>query len=252
MLRSLVIAISTYSRIPMPRFEWKEKDMRYILCFFPVVGVIIGACEVGIFCLMGKMGFQPVTRGIILTILPIVLSGGIHMDVFLDTVDAKSSYAPKEKKLEILKDPHTGAFAIIFGMVYVLIYFAFCNEITAETILLFAMCHPFSRILSGLSLITFSRAKKDGMAASFGTAASGKVKWILIGELIIYAGILLYLSLPYGIVILAAGTAAFIYYRLISHKEFGGTTGDLAGFFLQICELTILISIVITSKLMNP
>ncbi len=252
MLKSLIIAISTYSRIPMPGFEWKEKDTRYILCFFPIVGVIIGACEVGMFCLMEKLGFQPVTRGIILTVLPIVLSGGIHMDGFLDTVDAKSSYASGEKKLEILKDPHTGAFAIIFGIVYVLTYFAFCNEITAETILFFAMCHPLSRIFSGLSLVIFSKAKKDGMAASFSAAASGKVKWILIGELVIYAGILLYLSLLYGIVILAAGTAAFIYYRLMSYREFGGTTGDLAGFFLQICELTILISVIITNKLTNP
>lgn len=252
MLKSMIIAISTYSRIPMPRFEWKEKDMRYILCFFPIVGMIIGACEVGIFCLMEKLGFQPVTKAAVLTVLPMIINGGIHMDGFLDTVDAKSSYASKEKKLEILKDPHTGAFAIIFGMVYILAYFAFCNEITAETILFLAMCHPFSRILSALSLAVFSKAKKDGMAAAFSTAAPGKVKWILITELILYAGILLYLSLPYGIIILAAGAAAFIYYRLMSYKEFGGITGDLAGFFLQICELTILISVVITSKLPHP
>lgn len=252
MFKSMIIAISTYSRIPMPRFEWKEKDMRYILCFFPIVGVIIGACEAGIFYLMEKLGFQPVTKAAVLTVLPIVINGGIHMDGFLDTVDAKSSYGSQEKKLEILKDPHTGAFAIIFGIVYMLTYFAFCNEITAGTILFLAMCHPFSRILSALSLAVFSKAKKDGMAAAFSTAASKKIKWILIAELIIYAAVLLYLSLPYGIIILIAGTAVFIYYRLMSYKEFGGITGDLAGFFLQLCELTILIFVVLTGKLLHP
>lgn len=249
MLKSMIIAISTYSRIPMPRFEWREKDMRYILCFFPIVGVIIGACEVGIFYLMEKLGFLPVTKAAVLTVLPVIISGGIHMDGFLDTVDAKSSYGSKEKKLGILKDPHTGAFAIIFGIVYMLTYFAFCNEVTAETILFLALCHPFSRILSALSLAVFSKAKKDGMAAAFSAAASRKIKWILITELILYAVILLCLSLPYGIVTLIAGAAVFIYYRLMSYEEFGGITGDLAGFFLQICELTILIFVVITSKL---
>ena len=40
---SLIIAIAMYSKIPMPQAEWNEKNMRYAMCFFPVVGVVIGA-----------------------------------------------------------------------------------------------------------------------------------------------------------------------------------------------------------------
>ena len=41
----------------------------------------------------------------------------IHMDGFLDTMDALNSYGSREKKLEILKDSRTGAFAVIgFGL----------------------------------------------------------------------------------------------------------------------------------------
>ena len=46
------------------------------------------------------------------------------MDGFLDVVDARSSCLPRERKLEILKDPHTGAFAIIGGGVYLILYLA--------------------------------------------------------------------------------------------------------------------------------
>ena len=46
------------------------------------------------------------------------------MDGFLDTVDARSSCQDRQRKLEILKDPHTGAFAVIGGGVYLLIYAA--------------------------------------------------------------------------------------------------------------------------------
>ena len=42
---SLIIAIAMYSKIPMPQAEWNEKNMRYAMCFFPVVGVVIGAAE---------------------------------------------------------------------------------------------------------------------------------------------------------------------------------------------------------------
>ena len=43
-LESFVIAFSMYSRIPMPFVEWSECGMKYAFCFFPLIGVVIGAC----------------------------------------------------------------------------------------------------------------------------------------------------------------------------------------------------------------
>ena len=43
MLKSLIIALAMYSKLPVPNIDWDEKNMRYAMCFFPVVGVIIGA-----------------------------------------------------------------------------------------------------------------------------------------------------------------------------------------------------------------
>ena len=40
------------------------------------------------------------------------------------------------------------------------------------------------------------------------------------------------------------------YYRHMSYKQFGGITGDLAGWFLQITELTLTAVIVIGGKLL--
>ena len=37
-LYSCIIAVSTYSKIPMPNVEWTEDRMRYVMCFFPLVG----------------------------------------------------------------------------------------------------------------------------------------------------------------------------------------------------------------------
>ena len=37
LLRSLAIAISMYSKIPVPMVDWNEKNMKYAMCFFPVV-----------------------------------------------------------------------------------------------------------------------------------------------------------------------------------------------------------------------
>ena len=48
-LESFVIAFSMYSRIPMPFVEWSERGMKYAFCFFPLIGVVIGACVCAFF-----------------------------------------------------------------------------------------------------------------------------------------------------------------------------------------------------------
>ena len=42
-LKSLCISFSLYSKIPVPQFAWEEDDMKYVLCFFPWIGVVTGA-----------------------------------------------------------------------------------------------------------------------------------------------------------------------------------------------------------------
>ena len=41
-IKSICVAFSMYSKIPMPRVEWNEKNMKYAMCFFPIVGAVIG------------------------------------------------------------------------------------------------------------------------------------------------------------------------------------------------------------------
>ena len=106
---SFKIAFSMYSKIPMPASDWKKENMRYIMCFFPLIGVIIG----GVVWLWGFYGrYLTESRGfyaMIFVMIPVFLTGGIHLDGLLDTSDAIHSYQPRERKLEILKDSHAGA-----------------------------------------------------------------------------------------------------------------------------------------------
>ena len=43
-LQSLIIAMSMYSKSPMPRTTWEKENMKYVMCFFPLVGCVIGVC----------------------------------------------------------------------------------------------------------------------------------------------------------------------------------------------------------------
>ncbi|MCR5755117.1 MAG: adenosylcobinamide-GDP ribazoletransferase [Acetatifactor sp.] len=251
MLESFIIAFSMYSKLPMPRVEWSQKGMRYSMCFFPLVGCVIGACSVGLFYGLHILNISCFFVAAILTVLPVLLNGGIHMDGFLDTVDARRSYKSKEEKLEILKDPHTGAFAIIYGIVYLLLTFgAFC-DVEAGTILMVAMGYGYSRILSGLSVVCFPKAKADGTVAAFADAAQKRVKWILFVELVLCTAGSLCIHPVMGAACILVSGLVFLYYRWMAMEQFGGITGDLAGYFLQMCELFWLLTTVITWRIIH-
>ena len=186
----LLIAVSMYSKIPVPRVEWTGPRLRYVMCWFPMVGVICGLVLWLWFSLAWHLEIHPVCAGMAGSCIPLFISGGIHMDGFLDTVDARSSYGDREKKLEILKDPHTGAFAIIGALVYMVFYCACMIQLFYDGIepegrrMAAAFCLVFAleRAFSGLSVAIFPCAKSSGLARTFSDGAQKKtVVWVLAG-----------------------------------------------------------------------
>lgn len=249
-IQSLIVAFAMYSKIPMPRIDWNKKNMRYALCFFPIVGTVIGLALWGIIslCKMGNMNVF--FTSVVLTILPIILTGGIHMDGFLDTVDALSSNASRERKLEILKDSNSGAFAITFGMVYLASYVAVLTEFDWRALPEFALSFMMIRTLSGLSIASFPLARNSGLAATFQDHAHKKnVSSILLVMFLVETGILFYFDVMLGMITLVTLLVMFGYHYYICKVKFGGITGDLAGFFLQMSELAVAFTLMIGCKM---
>lgn len=241
LFESMIIAFSMYSKIPMPKIEWSQKNMKYAFCFFPLVGVVIGTIiyivgNISLNLQMGKLLFSA-----IMTVIPVVVTGGIHVDGFLDTVDALNSWGDKEKKLEILKDPNAGAFAVIWGIIYFVVSFGLWSEVTSKVLPILAMGYVLSRTLSGLSMVSFPLAKNTGLAAAFQNGAHRKkCKVVMLIYLVIEIIVMLYLNPLIGGVNLLGCLGIFAYHYHVCNSQFGGITGDLAGYFLQNCELIIL------------
>lgn len=250
-MRSLVAAFAMYSRIPMPKMQLTEENTRYSLCFFPVVGAVIGAVVWAAFRLMTDLaGFGMVFTGAVMAVLPVIITGGIHMDGFLDTSDAIHSWKDREERLRILKDPHVGAFAVISGIVYMLLLFAAWTEIRRETVGAVCIGYVLSRTLSGLSVVTFPKAAPEGMVHSAAKQAPGSVRFVLLTEMAAASAALALLYGTAGAVILALALAVFVYYHGMSRRRFGGITGDLAGYFLCLCELAVVMAAVLAGRLL--
>ena len=246
MLQGMIIAFAMYSKIPMPRADWTKENMKYTMCYFPLIGVIIGFLQYGGFYLVQYLGFGELFQGVVLSLIPVFVTGGIHMDGFMDTMDARSSWGDREKKLEILKDSHTGAFAILGCVVYMMITAAAWSEVQEAILLPVCFCFAVSRCLSGIGVASFQCAKNSGLLHTFSSALHKKtVRRVLIAELVLVCVLMLVLCPLYASAELIFAAAVFGYYRWFSYKDFGGITGDLAGYFLQICEAAMVLAAVL-------
>ena len=249
MFRSLCIAFTTYSRLPVPRVDWDERSLRYAVCFFPLIGAVIGALEYLWLWLSGLLGCPVLLRGAVAAAIPLLVTGGIHADGFCDTVDALSSHQSRERMLEILKDSNCGAFAVIFFGLWLMLWLAGWSALSRPETVLCAGCGlVVSRALSGLALNLWPHARRQGMLRTVADAGNKPVitvtmaLWLALAA----AGLLLVSPLRGGLVI-AVNALAFGWYRLLSMKKFGGVTGDLAGCFVTVAELATVLALALTS-----
>ena len=100
-LEPMIVAFSMYSKIPMPRIEWNKENMKYTMCFFPLIGVVTGVLIylAGMFLdgnIFPKVNSGRLMFAAVMTLIPVFVSGGIHLDGFMDTMDALGSWGDKE------------------------------------------------------------------------------------------------------------------------------------------------------------
>lgn len=252
-LRGAALAFSSFSKVPMPQVEWREENMRAMMCFFPAVGLAVGAAVAAWVLLAGAAGLGPVLAGAGIALLPVAVSGGIHLDGFCDVVDAQSSHADPARKREILKDPHSGAFASIAVATYLVAYAALGSELAAgwRVAALLAGMHVASRCMSAVATVAFPASAPQGMLSMFQGASGGRVLAVVLAELAACAAAMAAVSAPAAAAMTCAGLACLGLLRPFSQRQFGGMSGDLAGFFLQVAELAMIAALVVVSKVVG-
>jgi len=116
LLRDLADAFSYFSILPVRHADDPPGDGA--IAFLPLVGLVVGALAG-----FGAYGAWLITHSgfaaaMVAWVLSIGLSGAIHVDGFLDCCDGLFATAPPQRRLEIMRDPHHGTYAIV-GMAIV-------------------------------------------------------------------------------------------------------------------------------------
>ncbi len=243
-LMGFVMSLSMFSKIPCPQV-WKEKGIGLLMPMFPIVGGILGGLWFLLYHVFLMLEVQSVIGSALLAVFPVLITGGIHMDGFMDTNDAIGSRGDLEKKRTILKDSHVGAFAVIWICIYFLLSFAglytYYQNHSSGWILLFLPM--LSRVIVAISVLHISPMVTTGYAAMYMEHTKPIHKGVVIVEGV---GILL-LSIVIGGweigAILAIGTLIGGVMVWSLSKMFQGFSGDLCGYTLTLVELSVLILI---------
>ena len=246
--KGFLMAISMFTVIPLPRYEWDDEGGKNIMKFYPAIGLIVGIIWYGVFRLLNLLGASIMVTTAITLITPFILTGMLHLDGYMDVCDALLSRRDKEEKLRILKDPHTGAFAVIsvvmlfvvnFSALYTVINNSINNNSSINIIISaigLILIPIISRSLMGYLLLSKESMKGSSLGAFF-KQGTGKVdKLILLTCLIISSIVAIVILGIYGLIMSLAMILISTFLVNNATKEFDGMSGDSAGYGLVIAE----------------
>lgn len=239
-IKSFLMAFSSYSLFPGSSAKPEKENTRFILLFVPIIGAIIGVILYFWSKAWPYLCDYMILPASLCVVVPMILSGGSHLESFVKTVDALCAHKPREKKMAILADSQSGYFAIIVCISYFLLAVGIWSEMPIDGMPILAIGFVLSRALFGLSILTLKHAKESKCTVYVPDKAAKGVEIIILAVVFVVCALFMVkIDARVGCACIIGAVVAFVYYWISSYKHFGGITEDTAGYFLQICEIII-------------
>lgn len=223
---------SMFCAIPFPGNLWKEEARGKMLLFLPLVGLEIGAVWALAAWVCRVLALPKLMTGAVIALCPYVLTGGIHLDGFMDVTDAVRSWRDAPRRREILKDSHVGSFAVVGLAMVLLAGFACAASLEGNTgglVLLPAV----SRCGSALAVTVLPPMPTSQYAVQkkpkSHVVALGAMTLALLG-----AGFAVFGRYGFSLVGCLAGYGLAL---RRAYKSLEGMNGDVAGYALTLGEL---------------
>lgn len=237
-MNSFLIGLQFLTRIHLVRQTvWTAEDFGRSTRFFPLVGLVLGICyALAAWLLLYAFGMRSLTAALLL-ILPLLLTGGLHADGFMDTADGVFSGRERVRKLEIMKDSRVGAFGVVSFVMLMFVQFALLSDMAWPLLVPALFVMPIiGRLAMVLAVACFPYAREDGMGKTFADMADRST-------VVIAALTTAVLVLPWGMLATAAlvlGTLFALFFCRTMTNILGGVTGDVYGAATVLTETLVL------------
>ncbi|MBU0715633.1 MAG: adenosylcobinamide-GDP ribazoletransferase [Verrucomicrobia bacterium] len=240
MFCGFITAMRTLTILPMPGKD--AARMANALYYFPLVGALIGGLVTLVVWFLGGVLAWPVGAGVAGVLMSSWVTRGLHLDGLSDTVDGYYGAPTRERRLEIMKDHHVGAFGVVAIVLVLLMKFAALAQLAIYGQWVWIPV-PFilARLIQVLLAVTLPYARNEGGTAEAFVKQAGASHFIVAGtSALVLCGLLIQLS----------GLALFVFTFIIGYllaqwmkRAFGGVTGDLLGFSNELIECILLFAI---------
>jgi adenosylcobinamide-GDP ribazoletransferase len=205
---------------------------------FPIVGLILGILLIGINYGLNLVNFPHFSISAIILIFLIILTGGIHLDGFADTIDGLYGGRNKEEIIKIMEDPHIGSIGAISIFCVLLLKFSLLlgvkEKFFNQTLLIFPVIGRYAMVILGTTL---PYAKENGIGKSFVT----NEKSALILSSLFVLIVLVANKFIWGMFIFILVLIFNYFIGFFIKRKLYGITGDVFGFTCEINEVFTLL-----------
>jgi len=225
------------TRLPIPtKTVYKPIEIGRAIKYFPLLGFILGVILVGVFFVLEPFIENKLILALVIVVLDILLTGGLHLDGLSDTFDGLFSYRDKDRMLEIMKDSCIGANGGIALIVYVIAKILLLSELSWEFLLIMPVVSRLNTVVhAGFG----HYARKSGMGESIVNETTNKgVLFATLSTLLISS---IFIGWNSFFVVGSALVFGFISLFYIQ-KRIDGITGDTLGAVLELTSLVVLFS----------
>jgi adenosylcobinamide-GDP ribazoletransferase len=227
---------------PLVRRPFTDRELGWSVGWFPLVGVLLGGALAGINWLLGFAFAPAVTAALVLTAW-VLATGALHLDGFLDSCDGLFGGHTPEARLRIMRDERAGAFAVIGGVLLLLLKFATLVSLSDRLVPLL-MAPVLGRWGVSLAVVGFPYGRPDGLGRVMKDHAGWRqavlASGVALGSVAAAAVTLNeHWRPPLALILAAVGTwgvSCFVLRRL------PGLTGDVYGMLCEVLEVVVLLA----------
>ena len=251
-MRAFFIGLQFLTRIRLVRqTEWTMQDFGRSVKYFPLVGLVLGAIygllAYGLLVLLPARGLviPPHIAAVFFLALPILMTGGLHCDGFMDTMDGVFSGRSRERMLEIMKDSRVGSNGVFAFGVLLLFDWAMLLDMEPARLMAALFVMPIvARLMMMLVITLFPYARPQGMGKAFAACATKKVLCFAF----FYTLVLIFPAGWLGGLSLLTALCFTTYFARYVTRLLGGVTGDVYGATATLSEAVVLFTFLAGSQ----
>ena len=239
-MKSFLLALQFLTIIPVKNsFIATNKQLGYSVVFYPFIGLLIGCVLIATSICLYSLPLP--LQSILILILWVGLTGGLHLDGLADCADAwVGGFGNKQRSLDIMKDPAAGPVAVVLLVLILILKLILIYYLLERKVLIALLLTPILGRLAILIMMQTTRyIRKEGLGVNLVVhLPQNSVMTISISVLLIgmnYLGLI--------VIMLMIGLLLLISYH--AKKRLGGVTGDVYGASVELVEVSILLGVLL-------